>query len=771
MKKLLTTTIGTLALVICAEAENIITEIPRDGFVEVRQSDGPTLGYNPGSGVKITIVDGYAFKSFDGSDTLLPYEDWRLSPAERAADLASRLSVDEIAGLMLYSPQNKIPMLSNDTYGGKPYAQSGANAWDLTDTQRRFLLDDNVRHVLVSTVESPEAAARWNNNVQALVEGTNHGIPANNSSDPRHSAFSDAEFAPGAGGNLSQWSHLLGLACTFDPQIVRTFANIASQEYRALGIATALSPQADLGTEPRWYRFSSTFGNDPLLASDMTRAYCDGFQSSPDSPDGNWGPLSVNAMVKHWPGGGPGEGGRDAHYGNGKFAVYPGGCFAQHLIPFTQGAFNLPGATKIASAVMPYYTISYGIGENKGNSFDSHIITDMLRHGVGYDGVICTDWVITDDPVDPGKHWSKPYGVEHLTVAQRHYAALKAGVDQFGGNQAKAPVIEAYKIGCTEIGDSLMRRRFEQSATRLLMNSFRPGLFENPYVNVDSTVALVGNPEFMRQGYEQQLKSIVMLKNKGGVLPVAKTTKVYLPQRTVPEMITFWMTKLPSKTYSPFNHKLASKYFQIVDTPEEADVAIMFAESPRPEKGWGYSIADRDAGGTGYIPVTMQYRPYTAVNARRQSVAADPGENRSYRGKSTTTQNECDLDQIIAVRKAMGNKPVILAMNMINGAVMSEVEPLVDAVLIGVDVQMQAYLDLISGRTEPSGLLPYEMPASMDALEQHCEDKPHDILPYTDTEGNAWKFGFGLNYSGPISDWRTERYVTPVASSQQPAQQ
>ncbi|MBD5553129.1 MAG: hypothetical protein HDQ44_02205, partial [Desulfovibrio sp.] len=187
-----------------ANAENVITYQDMDGYRLVRQSEGPDLGYSPGSGVKIIERDGFAFKSFDGSDTLYPYEDWRLPAEVRAADLASRLSIDEIAGLMLYSSQNRLPM-PNDTYGGKPYGESGMRAWDLSDGQKKFLLEDNVRHVLVSTVESPEAAARWNNNVQAIIEGTNHGIPANNSSDPRHSAFQDAEFAPGAGGQLSMW--------------------------------------------------------------------------------------------------------------------------------------------------------------------------------------------------------------------------------------------------------------------------------------------------------------------------------------------------------------------------------------------------------------------------------------------------------------------------------------------------------------------------------------------------------------------------------------
>lgn len=96
----------------------------KDGYNLVRQENGPDLGYSSTSGVKIITVDGCAFKSFDGSDTLLPYEDWRLPADVRARDLASRMSIDEIAGLMLYSIQNKLPM-PNDTYGGKLFAESG----------------------------------------------------------------------------------------------------------------------------------------------------------------------------------------------------------------------------------------------------------------------------------------------------------------------------------------------------------------------------------------------------------------------------------------------------------------------------------------------------------------------------------------------------------------------------------------------------------------------------------------------------------------------
>jgi len=190
-----------------------------------------------------------------------------------------------------------------------------------------------LRHVLLTSVQNPSVAVQWNNNVQKLVEGIGLGIPVNNSSDPRNGANKDAEYNAGSGGTISQWPEELGLSATFDPAVTELFGTIAAQEYRAIGITTALSPQIDLATEPRWNRFIGTFGEDPKLATDMARAYVDGFQTSRNAIDSynGWGNQSVNAMVKHWPSGGPEEAGRDAHFAYGKFAVYPGNNFEMHL--------------------------------------------------------------------------------------------------------------------------------------------------------------------------------------------------------------------------------------------------------------------------------------------------------------------------------------------------------------------------------------------------------------------------------------------------------
>ncbi len=741
------------------------TEQACDGYNLITQKDGATLGYSSTSGINIIYEDGYAFKDLNRDGKLDIYEDWRQPIEKRVDDLVSKLSIEEIAGLMLYSNHEAIPATSYDisNYHGKPYAESGAKPWDLSDNQKRFLKEDHLRHILVTIIESPEVAARWNNQLQAYVEGLGHGIPANNSSDPRHSARADAEFNAGGGGKISMWPGPLGLAATFSPAIVKRFGEIASEEYRALGFATALSPQIDIATDPRWYRCHGTFGEDPKLSADLARAYCDGFQTSKGGDEivDGWGYQSVNAMVKHWPGGGACEAGRDAHYGFGKYAVYPNNNLSLHKIPFTEGAFKLEGKTKRAAAVMPYYTISYNqTSQNVANSYNPEIITRQLREEAHYDGVVCTDWGITADEIHPGVHSGKPWGVEGLTVAERHYKALMAGVDQFGGNNDKIPVLEAYEMGVKEHGEEWMLNRMRTSARRLLTNIFRTGLFENPYLDPAHTTAIVGCPDYMAEGYDAQTRSTVMLKNHANVLPVKGKKKVYIPNRHVPAYRGFWGSQVKAQDITPVSRELASKYFMVVDTPAEADIALVFIESPN--SGCGYSLDEMKKGESGYIPISLQYNDYTARKARPQSIAGgDPHEkftNRSYVGKSTKTVNKGDMDLVVATKKAMGDRPVIVSINLSNPTVLKEIEPYADALFVTFDIQHQVILDFVTGQSEPSALLPMQMPADMDAVEEQAEDTPRDMRCYKDSDGNVYDFAYGLNWKGVINDERVKKY-------------
>ena len=724
------------------------------GINIITQKGGKTLGYSPASGVQILSDKGYAFKDLNRNGSLDKYEDWRLPVAVRAQNLAEQLSIEEIAGLMLYSAHQSIPAggfsargFGGNTYGGKSFAESGAKASDLSDAQIKFLQEDNLRHVLVTRVESPAVAAEWNNNVQAFVEGLGHGIPANNSSDPRNSASATAEYDAGSGGQISLWPSSLGMAATFEPELVEKFGHIAAQEYRALGIATCLSPQIDLATEPRWSRFSGTFGESPVLDTEMARAYIDGFQTSygTDEIEGGWGYKSVNAMMKHWPSGGPEEAGRDAHYNYGKYAVYPGANYGDHIKAFVDGGLNLAKGTKMVAAVMPYYTISTSFNDHQqtaGNSYSSYLINELLRGEYSFDGVVCTDWGVTSDNPAIESFGTTCWGKETETVAQRHFDIIEAGVDQFGGNNDKGPVIEAYNMWVEKYGRESADKRFQESARRLLTNIFRTGLFENPYLDPSKSDEFVGNPEFMAEGYNAQLKSIVMIKNHDKALPLKKQTKIYLPK------------KIDSKILDRFSDYI------FVDDSKDADAALVFISEP--STGPGYDVNDRNKGGNGYVPISLQYSEYKAEYAREVSLAGgDPKEsftNRTYKGKTTKASNYSELELIINTKKAMGNKPVIAVVSMGRPMVMAEVEPYVDAILVAFSVQNQAVLDVATGAYEPSGLLPMQLPKDMKTVELQKEDVPFDMDCYVDADGNTYDFAYGLNWNGVIKDARVEKY-------------
>ena len=284
-------------------------------FNIVENEGGKTLAYDPESGVKIIEKDGFAFKDLAKTGELLPYEDWRLSPEERADDLARRLSVEQIAGLMCFSAhQMKVEPEVNE--------------------EQKTFLDQHLRSVLNSCGMGgvdDETQIKWSNAMQRYVEGKDFGIPCYFASDPRN------------GQGTADWPGNLGLAATFDPELAKTAAKSISRELRDLGVACFLAPQVDLSTEPRWFRNNGTFGEDPALSRDMVREFCDGLQSTygENGEDLGWGKDSVTAMAKHWTGEGAGEGGREAHLEGGKYGVYPNNNFEASLIPFVDGAFSL----------------------------------------------------------------------------------------------------------------------------------------------------------------------------------------------------------------------------------------------------------------------------------------------------------------------------------------------------------------------------------------------------------------------------------------------
>lgn len=742
MKKHFILILSALLLMSCAPEP--WTQVEKDGFVQIEQKGTPSLGYSLESGVNILTVDGRPFKDLDKDGELDVYEDWRESFETRAKDLASKMSIRDIFGIM--------------TYGGWDTREVYDS--EVTDPLKRDIDTLGYRNFILVHVHdtNPYVVVTRNNKVQVLAEGLGWGIPVNFSSDPRTYLASDSEFNC-ATGPISRWPRELGLASTFDMDVVRTHAYTVSKEYRALGIATALSPEVDLASEPRWRRFYGTYGESTKLITDIGREYVDGFQTSKGDKElcDGWGFESINCMVKHWPGGGSGEGGRDAHFDFGKYAVYPGNNFEEHLIPFVKGVLKLRGKTKQAAAMMPYYTISYGqdpSGENVGNGFSKWIIKDLLRTKYGYDGLVCTDWSIVKNYKGFHQGGGKCWGVEDVDPAVKRLMVFEAGCDQLGGGSDHETDMKAYNLWCEKYGEENARQRYEESAVRILKTFFQTGLFENPYSDPEVACKVIASDEAVEAGLDAQRKSVVMVKNHNSALPVAQGSKVYMTKRYFAGNTWF-----EAEWKWPLDSAAVAKYYTITDNPEEADFALVRIESIMPLQG--YSEDDAEKGGSGVVPISLQYSDYTAENAREIAIAGDDEADRlrrTYKGKTVKALNANDMETVQAVRKLMGDKPVVMSCTMWRPIVMTEVEPYADAVLITCGVSDNCVMDIVSGEFEPYGLLPCQLPADMNTVETQQEDVPFDMECYKDADGNVYDFAFGLNWKGQIRDARYRKY-------------
>ena len=176
------------------------------------------------------------------------------------------------------------------------------------------------------------------------------------------------------------------------------------------------------------------------------------------------------------------------------------------------------------------------------------------------------------------------------------------------------------------------------------------------------------------------------------------------------------------------------RIYELAESPENADFAIVFIDEP--DGGCGYDAADREKGGNGYVPISLQYGDYTARHARPESIAGgdpkEPSIDRSYRGKTVRSSNREELKRVLGTKRQMGDKPVVAVVSTTRPFVPAEFEPSADAILLAFGVQRQAVLDIISGRREPSALLPMQLPADMKTVEQQHEDVPRDMVCYTD---------------------------------------
>ena len=747
-----------------------------DGWTLVTNEGGKTLGYSSASGVSLIQVDGFAFKDLDRDGVLDGYEDWRNDAETRAADLAAHMSGEEIG-----------PML---THGGW---MSFGNEIEEGSSDYEYILAGGRAGVTRSAGSQGNTtmAVAWTNALQKLCESQDLGIPATISIDPNHvSGVINTEAAFEAGKQMAE-------------------------SYRAVGITMLLGPQIDLIGTPVFARASGTYSEDPALTRDLTEAFVSGLQSTYDE-NGNdlgWGDGSVIAIMKHYAGAGAGEGGRNDHNTEAKYTVFPNGNFEAHLIGFFDGAFNLKrSSTGKAAGLMTNYATAYSadgsLGDVVAGAYSKYKM-DLLEAG-GWDGFIVTDWGIAGED-------ERIWGMEEYTTAERHAIMFKQGINQIGGSSDVESPVEAFGLLTEEMGEEEATALYRKLAAEFFVTQINCGLFENPYITTKNATTKAWSNESMAKAAEWYTDTIIMLKNSGGVIGVASGEKqtVYVPYIFSPGSEATSSADATPPSWEPcFDLDIAGQYFNVVtdtvgDPTGEADtdgnptytpndiVRASAADLSTCSMALVYMNAAKTDGAVdeegNMLPASLQYEAYTATTARKESIAGDMvtetindgyygtktqtvKENWSYAGNSVGRDaNYADYELLQYVSSTVPDSCKVVAMLAANGPmVMSEVEPLADVIFYyfagtaadfmgGSWFDQSALMKVVSGQAEPSALLAFQMPASMEAVEAQDEDTVRDCECYVDADGNTYDFAFGLNWSGVINDERVQTYsVDPL---------
>jgi len=683
----------------------------------------PVIGVRSKS---VLTVGGVRFRAANGNGQLDPYEDWRLPVMVRVDDLVSRMTLEEKAGIMLIDTLNA-PAPPNTI------AKTNAERFIQGEKMTRFIFRNAVQLKSATNV-SPQQAAEFTNAVQAMAEATRLGIPVIFKSNARNHYDRNARQGINEpAGSFSEWPKEAGLAATLDMTLIRDFAETMATEWNAIGLRGAYTYMADLATEPRWYRVHETFTEDADLAADIMSTLVKTLQGGEVNPN-----TKVALTMKHFPGGGPQEMGLDPHYTFGKNQVYPAGNFAYHLKPF-KAAIDAG-----VSSILPYYGVPINVTyegityDQLGMAFSKQIVTDLLRTKLGFKGYVNSDTGIVTQ---------RAWGMENATVAQRVAAAINAGTDVLSGFNTKQTIVDLVVAGLVN------EARVNEAVKRLLREQFALGLFENPYVDASLANSILGKDEFRAKALDAQRRSIVLLKNENKVLPL-RTPTAAAPVRLYTmglnadvvrsaryggyTVTTGDRTAANGNTRAPVSDRtdyviirvevgnVNTASYRSTDPATGANPAYM---NPMTGRTWGAqdlgNIDDHLVFG-GSLPWEANFLDFTRM-ATAQSWNVSP-----------------PLPDIkAAMAEIVDPNKVIISIYFRQPYVLDEASGLrsAGAILANFGVSDEALMDVIAGKANPQGKLPFALANKAEAIEAQHADTP-GYAP-VDT---LFPFGHGLSY-------------------------
>ncbi len=667
--------------------------------------------------VELLYDDGLPFRDLNKNGEVDTYEDWRQPVEARVADLLSQMTLDEKAGMLM------IDQLNADAGGQVPLL---AGKLLFEEKMTRFILRNTVTdspqetgHPFFGAQVTPYEMAQFTNAVQEMCETTRLGIPAIFKSNPRN------HFEEGFMGGLdasvgafSAWPKEAGLAATRDMELIADFARTVAREWVALGIRGMYGYCLDLSTEPRWFRITETFAQDADLVSEIATALVKGIQGE------SLNHQSVQVTMKHFPGGGPQEGGADPHFKFGKYQAYPGDNFDYHYKPF------IAAIKAGVSSIMPYYGVPVGQRyqpNDVGMSFSKGITTELLREKLGFEGNVNSDTAIAT---------TMPWGVEDKPVSERVAMAINAGVDVLSGFSDNTQMSALIDSG------TISEERLDQAVSRLLTEQFKLGLFENPFVEPNRAGYILNNRITQAKADAAQRKAIVLLQNRNNVLPMEMPSPK--PQPNPFAMLGFHQDPTDEPEIEPVSKKLyvmgmdsevvsGSEWNEYEVVSGDYDAAIGESRPEVPDDT-DYAIIRVIIGNNS--KVGGSFLPVPDPEELDMIAFSDMEKSNSW----TVTPSLADTNGVMS---EIGADRTIISIRFRQPFVLDEASGLLNAgaVIATFGSSDAALMDVLTGKYPAQGKLPFALANSADAiLRQHS-----DVPGYSE-EDTLFPFGHGLEY-------------------------
>jgi beta-glucosidase len=650
--------------------------------------------------------------------TTAPYRDPSLAPEKRALDLLGRMNLDEKLAQLgcVWSTQ----LVDDEAFSEAKAAELLAHG------------TGHITRIGAATGLRPRGSARFANAIQRyLVEQTRLGIPA---------IVHEESTAGFTARDASQFPQAIGLASTWQPDLVERAAQVIRDQMRAVGARQTLAPVLDVARDPRWGRTEETYGEDPYLVSRIGVAYVRGLQGD-DLRDG------VAATGKHFLGYGLSEGGR-----NHKPA---------HIGPRAlREVFARPFAAAIAEAGLASVMNAYNEVDGLPCGGSKEILDDLLRGELGFDGVVVADYFTTLLLI-----------ASHRVAGDKGEAAataLAAGLD------VELPQLDCYGAPLREKLErgEVPLAQVDRSVRRALELKLALGLFESPFVEEASAAEVYQTPVQRELSREIAAKSVTLLTNASALLPLdpgighlavigpcADDRRLLQGDYSYPAHLEIIYKRGSAETsaFLPRSDDTAftpGPYFVPMVTPL-AGIRAAVSDRAEVRHAAGCEVTgDDDAGLAEAVSAAREAEVAIVCVGGRSGLVEDctSGEFRDATCLGLTGLQQRLVEEVVAT----GTPTVVV---LIAGRALSlpwiaeRAGALLHAWLPGEEGG-NGLADVLFGRANPAGRLPLTLPRDVGQLPLHSGRKwtagslPGFARGYTDLEDSAlFPFGHGLSYT------------------------